>query len=134
MSKRYGRNQKRKARERIAALEQVVDFQFEQVKFANTRAANARLKLQQAQSDAFMIFMRNQDRLDAALREIVGGLTERLGTEIAPHAIKLMQSDGRREPLDFSVIDPLQPVSGGSYTVIKGEVPSIHYAVKVYTP
>lgn len=125
MSKRYGRNQRRAARRKIADLEMLVGA----VRESESRA---RLQLSRAKEEALTEFINRSDMIKYAMERMGYELGRALGPELEPHARKLMQSD-RRGPMlspDFSA--SISPVD--CMHVLRGTVPELRYNIAVWGP
>lgn len=109
MSKRYGRNQKRAARQKIAELEG---------------------RLASAKEEAFQDYARQHDMIGEAVKRIGVELGRALGPQLLPIAEKILASDRRSErhlmsPVPFELSAEVRPYD--MVTVIRGEIPRLNY-------
>lgn len=129
MGNRYGRNQKRAAREKITLLEQQLAKVNADRDRAISRAWDAEYKYQRARESALRELLAKGDHIEYAVRRISEELARALGPELLPHAQKLMASDRlRKMPIEFSAdVDPYQMVD-----VIRGEIPALRYNIALF--
>lgn len=125
MSKRYGRNQKRAARQRVAELERDLLVATGDVGRANQRLAHAK-------EDAFNEYTKQHDMIAEAVKRIGVELGRALGPELAPIAEKILASDRRAQrlpmsPIAFDLSAQVNPYD--AVTVIRGEIPSLRYNI-----
>lgn len=119
MSKRYGRNQKRRDRETIRQLQ-------EQVADLTKRTRLAEYRLSDARSVAFKEFTEQAGLIKHAMTIASHELARGLGKELHPHAIKLLEASRERQPIiDFTLESPLSRTE----TILRGEIPRLRYNV-----
>ena len=115
MSKRYGRNQKRAAREKIAAL--------------TDKLADARNNLLNAEERAFETFVQEQGFMRMYVERIGEALGRELASELRPIAQQILNAQANEEPFSLTLGS-----TGGSHSVrtIKGQIRSLSYNVALY--
>ncbi len=124
MSRRFGRNRRRQAREKIAALEGERDILAAQVRLTQQRLVTAR-------EDGAAHVLRLK-YLNEAVHEISARLASQYGPQIAGAAQKLLESDSKRPaPFDFRVSMDVPGDMAFNVTSIEGFIPSLHYRVQL---
>lgn len=119
--KRYGRNQKRAHRERIAALEQ-------ELSNAEWRTRSAERRVATATSDAFRRYAEQHEFIAEAVKCISYELGRALAPRLVEPAEKILASHRQRSPLlDLSADVRMDDM----VTVIRGEIPALRYNVAV---
>jgi len=123
MAKRFGRNQKRRMREQIAAAESRLAAQ-------EREAGMLRRRLVDARSDALEEYASRHALLKSAIDKIAHHLGHALGDQMMPHAEKLMAASVRRDrmPLRLHMHEAYREEK---VTIIEGEIPALHYRVAV---
>ena len=127
MSKRYGRNQKRKHKQTIEELKK---------QLADSIRSNTRLSrlTQNAKEEAFQEFLRRSDIMKEAILEMTYHLTKEMTPELAKEAQKILEAGQRQRnmayPIDFFVTD-YNPMKTQSFVTIQGSVPSFHYVIHI---
>lgn len=131
MSKRYGRNKKRRHIEAIRSLERELYDMTVQRDKARCEIALAQDRADRAMQNALNRFVESQDLYRLALKDIWSHLAFALGNELLPHAETIMNGVARREPLiSFDSITNYGEQSSQT-TTIRGSIPSMHYQVVV---
>ncbi len=95
MSKRFGRNQKRKMREQIECLERSLDVSTVQI-------SSLRYKLDNAETLCLQKFMDKSGMYERATKEMSYALGRRLGDELEPHAARLLNCS-RQTLLSYNI-------------------------------
>lgn len=124
MANRYGRNQRRAARQRIAEVEAALAQATIERDAANYRSRAAR-------ELALEDYVEAHDLIKEAVREIGRELGRAFGPLAAPHVEKLMAAGRkpRRWPLDLSArIEHHER----EVTVLRGEIPAVNYNIAVF--
>jgi hypothetical protein len=123
MGSRYGRNQRRAHRERIAALELAE-------RRARERAYSAETKARTAREDVLREFVQAGPYYGKAMERIGAELGRMMGPHFAPHVKKLMDANQTRrsEPITWDA-----KVSMDQMTVsyIEGRIEPIYYRLAV---
>lgn len=125
MSKRYGRNQKRAHRQRIAELEQTIDSLLGRLRMANFAE-------EQAHNKALKYFMEHTGLMDRAVDQMMYHMGKAVGDELKPHAVKLFEENKNQyeKPMDFKMIkDPGGIMSSRDIVVLRGETRPIFYQI-----
>lgn len=120
MSKRFGRNQKRKMRQQMDILENAL-------KVSNVEKACLQYKLENAQSLALRRIMEQSGMYKAATERMAYALGRSLGDEIRPHAEKLLNS---RSQLNFSMRE--RDFANAEVTVLTAEIPHLRIQYVVH--
>lgn len=131
MSKRYGRNQKRAHRERIAELEAQLETRQGELDAARGAVWHARRALGTARSDALMEYAKEHGLVEHAIRQIGHELGRALGAELKPHAERVLAADRDRKPISLALYADVAMDGNHEVSVIRGEIPAIHYNVMV---
>jgi len=129
MAKRYGRNQRRAARERIAELEA-------SLRVAERLAHSARSRQHLAVEDAFQRLAEQQDYIGECVKQIGFQLGRTLGPQLVPVAERVLASDRKADSsrsmrvdlTAYSLLDRPVPT-----TVIRGTIPEIHFNIQLRT-
>lgn len=117
MGKRYGRNQKRRAREEIQRLEKQQDAAKQCI-----RLMQAELKRNESpRQDAFQEFVRRYDLIKYAVDVIAQEIGKQVGRELAPAAAKLYR-EVMSMPDAHITFDLQQDFSGKAIEVVRGEL------------
>lgn len=121
MAKRYGRNQRRRAREEAARLQQQVDA-------ANRRVYHLGEKLETAKEDAFNTFMRQQGHIDRCMDVMGREFARLIEPQLRPHALKLLAAaiHSEDEPLRFTLD---QSITDRTVEVLRGELKPLNYNI-----
>lgn len=123
MAKRYGRNQKRRAKEEAARLTAEKNANF-------GRAVRAEHSLQHAKEEAFKQFIHQQGMIEMAIQRISHELGRALAPELERHARRILEARRETPMVDFSL--PMSPADmTAKYTVIEGQIPSLHYRMQI---
>jgi hypothetical protein len=121
MTSRYGRNQRRAHRQRIAELEVAATT-------AEHRARSAEARLSTAREDALRQLVRSEPYVQEAMRRVGSELGRAMGPHFAPHVEKLMQANQRRgpSPIRFdAAVDPYEM----TVSYIEGRIEPIVYRI-----
>ena len=122
MGKRYGRNQKRAARQREAELRNALTLA--------SRAANGlRRDLADAENLAFKKFAQNSGLINAIGDRIAKEISWRLGDELFPYAQQIWREGTRRNHrpmLEVGLADAVVPTSIKT-NVMRISIPAIEY-------
>lgn len=129
MSKRYGRNQKRAHRERIAELERRLSDLEAQVAQQTSRARAAEFRAANATEQAFKRLSEQQGYLEHVVKEIGVQLGRALGPELRPIAERILSS--RREPSPMCDLSAHASWDKLETTVIRGEIPAFRYNIAI---
>lgn len=129
MGKRYGRNQKRQAREQIASLTAQLAAARTLADHATARAMAAERAIHSAEARAFDRFAQASGLLKAATEEMARAMGARLGDEVRPHAERLLTAAQSRCQEPFSVRLAREAVE--DVVTIRGEIPALHYAYRL---
>lgn len=121
MTKRYGRNQRRKHREQIAEMEKHV---------ARVEAQNLTLRHNQGRAveEAFDMLMRDTGRIDAITERLTVELARKFGDELMPVVKQIVDSGRhvqRRMPIAFDARVPYDQTSDVLH--IRGVIPELNY-------
>ncbi|MGI8390524.1 hypothetical protein [Brucella anthropi] len=125
MSKRFGRNQRRAMRERIAGLEvELVQTQ--------RRERLATSRYQDAFERALEQVVSKEDHYNHAIRRISDELAKAFPPKLYEAAKLLMDSRRDGPPIRFTATVQPSLVDGSTMvTVIRGEIPALRYSVQV---
>jgi hypothetical protein len=123
VSSRYGRNQRREARQRIAALETELARSTGRLRGAEGRAEDARTL-------ALNEYMEKHGMLKDAVENISFNLSRQLGPILRPHAEKIMAAHRDSVPVKFSARTVLQ--DHRDVTVIRGHIPALDWNVALF--
>lgn len=123
MSNRFGRNKRRSAREKIAALEQ-------ELAVTATKLRRAEQFISTAREDGATAVLRTK-YLDEEIKRITHLLADKYGPKLMEAATRLMESSRERphKPIDFRAV--LNPYETIETVIIEGFIPSFHYRVQV---
>lgn len=127
MAQRYGRNQRRAHRERIAVLER-------QASNDAMRAASAERRLASAREDAMREMVRSEPFVKEAMKRIGAELGRAMGPHFADHVYKLMDANQDRRhssPISFDAAVNLDSVT---VSYIEGRVEPLHYRIAIMLP
>lgn len=128
--KRYGRNQKRRARETIARLEADLAAEKQRAAQAEYALRLAHDAAMHAEAVAFRRFAGASGLLEIYARQIGVQLGAALGDQMIPIARQIMERTPPEGRWDFRVQDnPIAATVG--FTTIVGVIPEIRYAVRV---
>lgn len=134
MSRRYGRNQKRAHRERIAELEAEVVLQRAIAASNQRHAGNLLFKLQSARAEALTELLEREDIIKIAMTEIGAQMGAMMGKQYMPHVRKLIEASRSRDrPAFIARGRDMPPDAFGQPTplAIEGIIPSLHYCIRV---
>ena len=121
MSSRYGRNKRRAARERIAALERDLREATAKVQIVSQSYARAK-------EDGASEILRIQ-HLDQVTERLAYELTRAYGPKLMDAAHKLLASDRGRKPIDIRAILDVNATYAPEVWYVQGSIPSLHYRV-----
>ena len=129
MSRRYGRNQKRRARQDIARLSALLEE--EKKMSASERAGQLELRRQinSATEIAFDAFIQNTGLYATYVDDIARKIGQTVGEELKPIAQKLLQSQ-KCQP-QISLLSDSHDLAKKSIRIIEGKFPAFHYRVAV---
>lgn len=133
MSKRYGRNQKRKARETISNLENKVDSLEQRLEWLECGLRSANRRADDAKNIAFQELIKRGGQLEYSMadirRELVRGMQPVLAEE-ANRILDARYSHNRSEPLvSFQMYD--NPMDNAVFAQLRGSMPSFHYQIVI---
>lgn len=132
MSKRYGRNQRRRHLAQIAELEVIAAQQNAAASQAKADAWAARAALSEARAAALKEFVENAGYIEAATQRIAAELGRALPSELLEPARTLLAAQRKRpNPLrpDFDARMDAQH----HFAVLRGTIPSIAYNIQIET-
>lgn len=121
MAKRYGRNQRRRAREEIARLAAMASA-------ADSRAQYAVRRIADAKADAFNAFMRQHGHMERCMSIMAQEFARMIEPQLRPHALKLLAAaiHSQDEPLRFTLD---QSVTDRTVEVLRGELKPLNYNI-----
>lgn len=125
MSNRYGRRQKRAARETIASLENDISTLKAKLRSAQFAAGDAEAR-------AFNRFIRDSDIYKHCLDKVARELGYAVGIELKPYAEKLMEVQRRQAPIVFDYRKRPDVDASGRTEIIEGRIPAFHYRVAMH--
>lgn len=131
MSRRYGRNQKRAARARIAELAAALITEGAARNHAESRMRNAEYRAANAREQAFEQYARVHGLLETMTARIGEELGRALGPKLYPHAADLMAKRNQASGLAYSPNLKAEIVPEYSVIRITGSLPSLHYRVEI---
>jgi hypothetical protein len=130
MSKRFGRNQRRKLREALEQAQSAAEY------YRNDRDAQARWnqklyrRIEQIEREGFQKYLTDTGRLDALLEHMTEQLTARFGEELMPHVARLVAAANEAGPLLSFEAHPYADVRGEpSKLVIRGRLAPFSYSM-----
>ena len=126
MTSRYGRNQRRAHRERIAELERAASA-------ATGRAFAAERRLATAREDALRGLVKSEPFIRAAMERLGHALGREMGPHFAPHVEKLMQINQRRSPSPIAFDAKVSPYEQ-TVSYVEGRIEPITYRVALSEP
>lgn len=129
MSRRYGRNQKRAHKAKIAEAEAETarvsaQLQSEQYQHRQTRA-----RLSEVKGAAFNEFLSQSGQYEAAVEHMSRELGRALGPKLMPEAEKVLRAGLQgRPPIRFEAFDDPMDMR---VTRISGEIPALRYTIQI---
>ena len=108
MSRRFGRNQRRRMREEIALLQTVVEHHVAAMGMWRDKSQAAERKLANAEARAFERFMADKDRYEYICARMADQVAKVAGENLKPYAEELMRAANRHRPMvafDATVMD-----------------------------
>lgn len=121
MSKRYGRNQRRKNKARIEQLEKLLERE-------TARSVWAEARLQNSRSLAFQDFLKHGDLLKRSLETIAKNIGIAVGKDLEPAARQLFQASIERDDMPFSAEIGERQLDK-CVTVLTGSVKPQYYSI-----
>lgn len=128
MTKRYGRNQRRKHRGEILELEERIAQQKDILDYRAAQNAKLREIAANARHEAFNQFLNDPERIDDILRHMTKELIKEFGKEGKEAIEKLVNSDRSRNSqkfIDFTVEESFNKEF--EIAIIRGEIKPIRY-------
>lgn len=129
MARRYGRKQKRKAREEIAKLQAGITTAREFADRASSRAYKAEIDAANAKNIALTEFMRCSGLMADAIQRIGHSLGTMLGKELMSEAQKILDCRQPDTPPVCFTVEGREPTM--QEFLIRGTIPSVHYCIRV---
>lgn len=128
MAKRYGRNQRRRAREYIKTLEQDLDTAAERRREIVRELGELKRTIHTAKEDGFNAFMRQQGHIDRCMDVIGREFARLIEPQLRQHALKLLAAAIRSqdEPLRFCLD---QSYTDKTVEVLRGELKPLNYNI-----
>ncbi len=117
MGNRYGRNQKRKAREQVEQLEKAVGI----AKYNQQRAERL---CDEARSQAFYDLLNKTGLYQKAVRDLMDAIGAKVGEAVKPHALQMMQA---AKPLELT----LQTNPMDRMQIVRAHIPAIDFCYTV---
>lgn len=125
MAKRFGRNQRRAMREKIAGLEYELVRAYDRERIANRRH-------QDAFERALEQVLSKEDHYNHAIRRISEELAKAYPPKLHEAAVLLMNSRRDGPPIRFTAsAQPSLDAGNTMVMVIRGEIPALSYNIQV---
>ena len=125
MSRRFGRNQRRRAREEIALLKTIVEHHVAAMGMWRDKYQAEERKVLNAEARALERFMADKDRYEYICARMADEVAKVAGENLKPYAEELMRAANRHRPMvrfDAAVTDfPLHQ------TILTVEWPSVQF-------
>lgn len=130
MSKRFGRNQRRKLLEELARARREVEYWHQNCMTQVKRNDILYRRIEQIEREGFQKYLTDTGRLDALLEHMTEQLTARFGEELMPHVARLLAAANAEAPLLSFEARPYDDAKGEPpQLLIRGRLAPFSYSM-----
>lgn len=131
MTSRYGRNQRREHRQKIAELEELAARRQREASLAQSQRRDAENRARTAMEDAMRSVIRQKPVIEATMERIGAELGRAMGPHFAEHVHRLKAADRERRTPNLVSFDAVVPMDKMRVSFIEGRVEPLHYRIAV---